>query len=66
MERRISDVFDYEEKRLEVKKATMKSCDGCFFENVHCRLSEIKEKCGDCSSSLRLDKNNVIFKEIIR
>lgn len=64
VERKVDDVFDFEEKKLLVSKATKRSCDGCFFESSCCRTLSIIEKCGHCASSLRFDKENVIFKEV--
>jgi hypothetical protein len=65
LERKLNDIFSYEEIRLEVRKATMKSCDGCYFEKMmQCRTNSVVEHCGNCSSSLRIDKENVIFKQI--
>ena len=62
MERKISEVFEFEDKKLQVVEES-RECPGCYFEK--------KEKCfnywgitGECHSSGRKDNKCVIFKEI--
>lgn len=58
MERKIGEVFTYEGKTYKVIKGN--ACIGCAFTSG-CYILHITGKCGGPS---RLDKTNVVFKEI--
>lgn len=60
MERKIGEIFTYKGKTYKILKAT-DGCKGCAFYNQIC--TDITKK-GHCSSSYRVDKTSVIFKEI--
>ena len=61
MERKIGEVFEYEDKKLQVKEISI-GCDGCFFDRQCNNYS--KEKVGGCSEYSRSDHKNVIFMEV--
>ena len=67
MERKIGERFDYKDKTLEVVKSTEDIedlyCTDCYFRPfISC--SGVTEITGHCSSGLRKDRTNVIFKEV--
>ena len=62
MERRVGEVFEYQDKILRVKEAEGKICEGCVFL-TKCTC-EIKGEVGWCGCGTRSDKKNVIFVEV--
>ena len=59
MEHKLGEVFDFEDNKIKAQIAKdMYSCDGCFFKRLHCNYIRNIE---NCTSSLRLDGNDVIF-----
>ena len=62
MERRVGEVFEYQDKILRVKEAEGKICEGCVFL-TKCTF-EIKGEVGWCGCDTRSDKKNVIFVEV--
>ena len=67
MERKIGEIFDYKGKALEVVKSPEDIedwyCTDCYFEPF-LTCSGVNAITGHCSSGLRKDKTNVIFKEV--
>ena len=59
MERKIGEIFKYNDVTLEVVKANP-GCEGCYFKQRLC--GESIYITGSCSS--RKDKTSVIFKEV--
>ena len=62
MERRIGEIFEYQDKILQVKEAEGKFCEGCVFL-TKCTC-ETKGEVGWCGKGTRTDKKNVIFVEV--
>lgn len=62
MERKIGETFEFEGKKLQVKKSHRYSCDGCFF-NGHCEHSS-NPIIGLCEKDQREDEKDVIFVEV--
>ena len=63
MERRVGEIFTYEDKRYQVVKIDFGiGCTECAFKTSGC--SKYKSLLGHCSYIFRHDKTNVIFKEI--
>ena len=61
MERKIGEIFTYNDKTYQVVKGF--SCNGCaFMKDGSCYL--VNELLGPCDYTKRSDKTNVIFKEI--
>lgn len=58
MERKVGEVFTYNGKTYQVVKGD--GCVGCSFANKKCSQRIL----GNCARSSRLDRINVIFKEI--
>lgn len=64
MERKVSEVFTY--KGITYKTVPRKqNCEECIFVNDDCFKDDLYSTRGSCSKSLRSDKLNVQFKEII-
>ena len=67
MERQIGEIFDYKGKMLEVVKSSEKIedlyCTDCYFRPF-LTCSGVTAITGHCSSGLRKDRTNVIFKEV--
>jgi len=61
MERKIGEVFEYDDTTLKVEDCL--SCDGCYFGDKLCDGST-REITGECYNIWRKDKNLVIFKEV--
>ena len=59
MERKLGEIFTYNGKIYQVVKS-----DTCAFRKNDCSI--IRSHIGLCVSSIRFDKTNVVFKEIIR
>ena len=59
MERKIGEVFTYNNKLYQVVKGN--GCIGCAFTNKCYTILHIT---GKCVESCRLDKTNVVFKEV--
>ena len=63
MERQIGEQFDYEGDMLEVVEE--KGCKNCYFYDItFCRFGETVAITGFCSSDMREDGKDVIFKEV--
>lgn len=67
MERPIGEIFDYNGKTLEVVKSIEDIenwyCTDCYFRPfISCTC--LTAIAGHCSSGLRKDRTNVIFKEV--
>ena len=60
MERKIGEIFTYKDKIYQVVKFT--TCIDCAFRDRVCSL--LKQYIGPCTSSIRSDKTDVVFKEI--
>ena len=60
MERRIGEVFTYNDKTYQVVKSIV--CTHCAFRGKLCGL--IEPSAGNCMPSNRSDKTSVIFKEV--
>ena len=60
MERRVGEVFTYNGKTYQVVRSIV--CAHCAFRERVC--ISLKSYTGPCGSSIRSDKNSVIFKEI--
>ena len=61
MERKIGEIFTYNGKIYQVVKSD--TCTNCAFRENDCSI--IRSHIGLCVSSIRFDKTNVVFKEII-
>ena len=61
MERKIGEVFEYDNTTLKVEGCIY--CDGCYFDGKRCDDST-REITGECNNIMRKDKNLVIFKEV--
>lgn len=59
MERKIGEIFEYNDITLEVVENPDGCCDDCYFEGCK-KCKHFKE----CSCIRRTDKKDVIFKEI--
>ena len=67
MERKIGELFDYKGKMFEVVKSPEDIenwyCTDCYFRPfISCNC--VTAIAGHCSSGLRKDRTNVIFKEV--
>ena len=60
MERIIGEIFEFEDKKLQVKESASSGCDGCFFDEQ--RIPRSKYVAGYCFK-FRADKKKVIFVE---
>ena len=61
MERKLGEIFTYNEERYQVVKGSL--CNSCaFIKNGSCYL--LNELLGPCDCTKRSDKTNVIFKKI--
>lgn len=60
MERKIGEIFTYNGKTYQVVKSDM--CIDCAFKENECSI--LKSRIGLCTTSLRSDKTDVVFKEI--
>ena len=67
MERQIGEVFDYKGKTLEVVKSSEDIenwyCTDCYF-GPFISCTSVTAITGNCSSGLRKDRTNVIFREV--
>lgn len=56
MERKIGEIFEYDDKKLKVVDTEDYSCRGCYF-------LDLGDKCYDqiCMRSERKDRKNVVF-----
>ena len=61
MERKLGEIFTYNGKIYQVVKSD--TCANCAFRKNDCSI--IRSHIGLCVSSIRFDKTNVVFKEII-
>ena len=69
MERKIGEMFLYNGTKLEVveqsNKETKNVCDDCYFKSNFMELCyKNNEITGECCDIRRIDKKDVIFKEI--
>lgn len=71
MERKIGEKFSYNGTTLEVVKQSLENkdienaCNGCYFKsNFMFGCYKNNEITGECSCYSRIDKKDVIFKEI--
>ena len=67
MERKVGEVFDFKEIKLQVKDIGNKACcDGCYFdESEHkCFDAHISGRIGVCSRLFRSDGKHVIFVKV--
>lgn len=62
MERKIGETFEFEGKKLQVKKNASSGCDGCFFNEQ--RIPCSRYAAGYCALKFRTDKKDVIFVEV--
>ena len=60
MERKIGEIFTYNGKTYQVVKSN--TCMDCAFRENECSI--LKSRIGLCTTSLRSDKTDVVFKEI--
>lgn len=60
MERKIGEIFTYNGKTYQVVKSDM--CMDCAFRENECSI--IRSRIGLCTTSIRSDKTDVVFKEI--
>ena len=60
MERKVGEVFTYNGKIYQVVKSN--TCMDCAFRENECSI--LKSRIGLCTSSIRSDKTDVVFKEI--
>lgn len=60
MERKIGEIFTYEDKAYQV--VVSNKCDDCAFEFAGCGW--LMSKVGTCNHGTRSDKTSVVFKEI--
>ena len=59
MERKVGEIFEYDDKKLKVVETENFSCHGCYF-------LDLRYKCHQhlCMPCLRKDKKNVVFKSV--
>ena len=59
MERKIGEIFEYDDKKLKVVETENFSCHGCYF-------LDSRYKCHQqlCMPYLRKDRKNVVFQSI--
>ena len=62
MERKVGEVFTYNDKTYKVVLGY--GCENCGFKDLRCNMHAFSEVRGTCDSSMRKDNNNVIFKEV--
>ena len=57
MERKVGEIFEYNDKKLKVVETENFSCHGCYF-------LDLRYKCHQqlCMRFIRKDKKNVVFK----
>ena len=60
MERKIGEIFTYNNKLYQVVKSDM--CMDCAFRENECSI--IRSRIGLCTTSTRSDKTDVVFKEV--
>ena len=60
MERKIGEIFTYNGKTYQVVKSN--TCMDCAFRENECSI--LKSRIGLCTTSLRSDKTDIVFKEI--
>lgn len=60
MERKIGEIFTYQGKTYQVIKSN--TCMDCAFRENECSI--LKSRIGLCTTSIRSDKTDVVFKEI--
>ena len=60
MERKIGEIFTYNGKTYQVVKSN--TCMDCAFRENECSI--LKSRIGLCTTSIRSDKTDVVFKEI--
>lgn len=60
MERKVGEIFTYNGKTYQVVKSN--TCMDCAFKENECSI--LKSRIGLCTTSLRSDKTDVVFKEI--
>ncbi len=59
MERKIGEIFDYNDQKLKVVETKDNSCRGCYFLGLRYRCYQQL-----CMPYLRKDRKNVIFQSI--
>ena len=65
MERQIGEQFDFLGVKLEVEEWKEDSCKGCYFcGTTICGYECITNFTGQCASTGREDKKDIIFKEV--
>lgn len=65
MERRIGEIFTYQDKTYQVVKSIKyDNCTGCAFKGLICGMLTCLDTRGNCSMRIRKDHNDIIFKEI--
>lgn len=60
MERKVGEIFTYNGKTYQVVKSN--TCMDCAFREKECSI--LKSRIGLCTTSIRSDKTDVVFKEI--
>lgn len=60
--RPIGEIFKFYQLKLQVIES--EACEGCFFENDEPFCLQCRYYTGYCSSDVREDRKNVIFKRI--
>ena len=64
MERKIGEIFDFKNMKLEVVEVT-KPCVGCYFQKSDFNCEYFKrDVIGFCCSFSRIDRRQVIFKKV--
>ena len=62
MERKVGEVFECDEKKLQVIEDPFEVCKNCYFDGNEC--SNRKDERSECLLEKREDGQNVIFKEL--
>lgn len=63
MERKLDEIFEYEDTKLKVCKS-VKGCCGCYFEGYCYLFDPIEKGLGSCMPDQREDCESVIFREV--
>lgn len=59
MERKVGEIFEYNDKKLKVVETEYFSCHDCYFLTLRCECSQQL-----CLRFLRKDRKNVVFKSV--
>ena len=65
MERKVGEVFGFNDVKLQVKDIGKKACcDGCYFDESEHKCFDAHNCTGYCHRPFRSDGKNVIFVEV--